>query len=54
MEWTAAYLQVRNEFCKRCETGCSEKKKLTCIEQFLWIVSIWESSNDNTEDDNDK
>jgi hypothetical protein len=48
-EWVDKYLQVKTIFCNRCEAECNKKRKLFCIEQFLYIVELWELSNDNNE-----
>jgi hypothetical protein len=45
--WTEKYLYVRNTFCERCDCRCNEKRKIFCIEQFLYIVEMWEISNDS-------
>ena len=50
--WLDAYLHIRNIFCGRCEIDCNEKRKLACIEIFLYIIEHWEYENELAKKDN--
>ena len=48
-DWIEKYLHIRNVFCGRCEAECTKERKLYCVEQFLYIIEMWEISNDGNQ-----
>lgn len=41
--WLEYYQKIKNHFCGKCKIKfCPKHKKLSCIEQYLFIAELWE------------